>query len=100
MRKTFFIFQFVALFVFLLSPPFSHAFETDPDIAKAYSASDYVTVAKILDQQIKSLKEKSSKGEDVNYLYLHRKYLFLAHIHVDFRVRSILFASSSEAVRD
>jgi hypothetical protein len=80
MREILSILQIITIFGLIFSPSLSYAFEIDPDIAKAYSASDYVMVAKILDQQIKSLKEKASKGENINYSDLHRKYLFLAHI--------------------
>jgi hypothetical protein len=81
MKTPLFIFQFAALLGFILSPPISHAFEIDADIAKAYSASDYFAVAKLLDQQIKSLEETAAKGEKINYSHLYRKFLLRGYIH-------------------
>jgi tetratricopeptide (TPR) repeat protein len=60
----------------------SHSIEMDPEIKKSYTASDYVTTAKLLEQQIKQIKEKALKGEKVNLPDLYMKYLFLAQIYM------------------
>ena len=60
----------------------SHPIEMDPEIKKSYMASDYVTAAKLLEQQIKQIKERSLKGENVNSSDLYMKYLFLAQIYM------------------
>jgi tetratricopeptide (TPR) repeat protein len=80
-KNIFSLCQFVAVLGFFLSIPFPYAFEIDQDVAKTYSVSDYITAARLLEQQIKSLQEKASRGEKINDSDLYNKYLFLGHIH-------------------
>lgn len=60
----------------------SHSIEVDPEVKNAYMASDYVTTSKLLEQQIKQIKEKALKSEKVNFSDLYMKYISLAHIYM------------------
>jgi tetratricopeptide (TPR) repeat protein len=54
----------------------------DPEIKKSYMASDYVTTAKLLEQQVKQIRERTLRGENINLSDLYMKYLFLAQIYM------------------
>jgi tetratricopeptide (TPR) repeat protein len=79
-KKSIFIFQFAIFLGFVLSVPCLYSFEINQDIAKAYSASDYATVAKLLEQQIESSQGKASQDQGIDEPDLSGKYLFLGHI--------------------
>jgi len=64
------------------SPSPSHSIEMDPEVKKSYMASDYVTAAKLLEQQVKQIRERTLKGENINLSDLYMKYLFLAQIYM------------------
>jgi tetratricopeptide (TPR) repeat protein len=60
----------------------SHSIEMDSEIKKSYMASDYVTTAKLLEQQIKQIRERALRRESINLQDLYMKCLFLAQIYM------------------
>jgi len=60
----------------------SHSIEMDPEVKKSYMASDYVTTAKLLEQQVKQIRGRTLKGESIDLPDLYMKYLFLAQIYM------------------
>lgn len=59
----------------------SHSAPVDQEIARSYTASDYGTAVRLLEQQIEEQREKLSKGEKVEFQNLYKQYLLLAHIY-------------------
>ena len=82
MKKILWILPITILIWTVYFSSLSHSIEMDPEVQKSYMASDYVTTAKLLEQQIKQIKEKDLKREKVNFSDLYMKYLFLAQIYM------------------
>ncbi len=82
MKKILWILLLTLLIGVVRFPFPSHSIEVDPEIKKSYMASDYVTTAKLLEQQVKQIRERTLKGENINLSDLYMKYLFLAQIYM------------------
>ena len=79
--------KFVSIFILLIIPctvifpcP-SHSAPVDQEILRSYTASDYGTAVKLLEQQIEEQREKLSKGEKVEFQKLYKEYLLFAQIY-------------------
>jgi len=62
-------------------PCFSSSEPIDQEISKAYTASEYETAVRLLEQQIGEQREKLSKGETIEFQKVYKRYLLLAHIY-------------------
>jgi len=82
MRKVLWILLLVILIWIPHSSSLSQSIELHPEIKKSYMASDYVTTAKLLEQQIKQMKQRALKGESISLQDLYMKCLFLAQIYM------------------
>jgi hypothetical protein len=82
MRKIIWILPITILIWTVYFPSLSHSIGMDPEVMKSYLASDYVTTAKLLEQQVKQIREKALKGESINLQDLYMKGLFLAQIYM------------------
>jgi tetratricopeptide (TPR) repeat protein len=66
----------------LINFPFlSNSAPIDQEISKAYTASEYGTAIRLLEQQIEEQRERLLKGEKVEFQKLYKQYLLLAHIY-------------------
>ncbi len=87
MKKAFFIVFFTSYILSILS--FIHQNESygsstakvDQEIKNAYIKGDYITTAKLLEDEITQLKEKASEGKRRNFFDLYRKNILLAYIY-------------------
>jgi tetratricopeptide (TPR) repeat protein len=82
MRKISWILPITILIWTVYFSSLSHSIEMDPEIKKSYMASDYVTTAKLLEQQVKQIRERTLKGESINLPDLYMKYFFLAQVYM------------------
>ena len=82
MKKILWILLLALLIGIVRFPSPTHSIEMDPEIKKSYMASDYVTAAKLLEQQVKQIRERTLRGENINLSDLYMKYLFLAQIYM------------------
>jgi hypothetical protein len=62
-------------------PCLSNSAPIDQEISKAYTASEYGTAIRLLEQLIEEQRERLSKGEKVEFQKLYKQYLLLAHIY-------------------
>ena len=62
-------------------PSISHAAQLNQEIASSYNKADYETTAKLLEQEIKQLKEKSAGNVTVPFGEIFRTSLLLAHVY-------------------
>ncbi len=62
-------------------PCLSNPAPIDQEISKAYTALEYGTAIRLLEQQIEEQRERLSKGEKVEFQKLYKQYLLLAHIY-------------------
>jgi hypothetical protein len=81
MKKVLFIIPSIIVLFIMIFPSLSNSVMMDQEITKFYIASDYVTTAKLLEQQIKELKEKDLKNGTINFSDLYKKHFLLAHIY-------------------
>ena len=69
----------ISLVAFL--PSISHSAQLNQEIASSYSKADYERTAKLLEQEIKQLKEKAAGNANVPFADIYRTSLFLAHVY-------------------
>jgi hypothetical protein len=71
----------MVLLPFLISSSLSYSATMDQEVTKSYIASDFVTAANRLEQQIKEQKLRDSKAERGEYSSLYMNYLVLCHLY-------------------
>jgi hypothetical protein len=81
MKKRFSFFPLMVLLPFFTSSYLSYSATIDQEVTKSYIASDYVTAANRLEQQIEEQKLRDSKAERVEYSSLYMNYLVLCHLY-------------------
>jgi len=81
MKKRFCFFPLMVLLPFFTSAYLSYSATIDQEVTKSYIASDYVTAANRLEQQIEEQKLRDSKAERVDYSSLYMNYLVLCHLY-------------------
>lgn len=81
MKRVLFVTPSIIVLLIMIFPSLSNSVMMDQEITKFYIASDYATAAKLLEQQIKELKEKDLKNGTTNFPDLYKKQFLLAHIY-------------------